>query len=243
MAGMGKMKNVLVVTAHPGDFVWRAGGAIALHAQAGHAVHIVCLSFGERGESQGEWAKPGVTLEGVKASRRREAEAAAGVLGATIEFGDAGDYPLLTTPAMLDRLVATYRRLRPEFVLTHAAEDPYNLDHPTANRLAQAARIVAQAAGHDPGPDAVYRSPQVYMFEPHQTEMCGYVPDVLLNIDPVWEVKRRAFECLPAQTHLWEYYERVALNRGQQASRNSGRKIARAEAYQRIFPEALDVLR
>ena len=28
-------KTGLVVTAHPGDFVWRAGGAIALHAQQG----------------------------------------------------------------------------------------------------------------------------------------------------------------------------------------------------------------
>ena len=26
-------KTGLVVTAHPGDFVWRAGGAIALHAK------------------------------------------------------------------------------------------------------------------------------------------------------------------------------------------------------------------
>lgn len=237
------MSNVLVVTAHPGDFVWRAGGSIALHARAGMGVHIVCLSFGERGESQGEWAKLGATLEGVKAARQREAEAAASVLGATIEFQDAGDYPLLSTPAMLDRLVATYRRLRPEFVLTHPAEDPYNLDHPTANRIAQAARIVAQAAGHEPGQDAVYRSPQVYMFEPHQTEMSGFRPDVLLNIDPVWDTKRRAFECLPAQTHLWAYYERVALNRGQQASRNSHRKITYGEAYQRVFPEALDALR
>ena len=25
------MKTGLVITAHPGDFVWRAGGAIALH--------------------------------------------------------------------------------------------------------------------------------------------------------------------------------------------------------------------
>jgi 4-oxalomesaconate hydratase len=144
------LSNVLVVTAHPGDFVWRAGGAIALHARAGSGVHVVCLSFGERGESQGRVGQTGATLAGVKAARRREAQAAADVLGASIEFHDAGDYPLVATPAMLDRLVATYRRLRPDFVLTHPAEDPYNLDHPAANRIAHAARIVAQAAGHEP---------------------------------------------------------------------------------------------
>ena len=46
------MKTGLVVTAHPGDFVWRAGGAIALHAKKGYRMKIVCMSFGERGESQ-----------------------------------------------------------------------------------------------------------------------------------------------------------------------------------------------
>ena len=39
-------KTGLVVTAHPGDFVWRAGGAIALHAKRGYRIKIACLSFG-----------------------------------------------------------------------------------------------------------------------------------------------------------------------------------------------------
>ena len=30
---MAEQKTGLVITAHPGDFVWRAGGAIALHAK------------------------------------------------------------------------------------------------------------------------------------------------------------------------------------------------------------------
>ena len=33
---MSDQKTGLVVTAHPGDFVWRAGGAIALHAKNGY---------------------------------------------------------------------------------------------------------------------------------------------------------------------------------------------------------------
>jgi len=32
---MATTKTGLVVTAHPGDFVWRAGGAIALHVKKG----------------------------------------------------------------------------------------------------------------------------------------------------------------------------------------------------------------
>ena len=42
---------LLVLTAHPGDFVWRAAGAIALAVSRQQRVVIGCMSFGERGES------------------------------------------------------------------------------------------------------------------------------------------------------------------------------------------------
>jgi 4-oxalomesaconate hydratase len=178
----------------------------------------------------------------VKAQRREEAERAAETLGAEIEFFDAGDYPLHTTPEMLDRLVDIYRELKPSFVLTHSLEDPYNVDHPEATRFAQEARIIAQAAGHKPNPDLAYNAPPVFLFEPHQPEQCNYKPNLILNIDEVWETKRKAFEILAAQKHLWEYYTRVALNRGMQGGRNSGKAMTYGEAYQRIFPQIVEEL-
>ena len=235
-------RSGLVITAHPGDFVWRAGGAIALHARKGFRMYILCLAFGERGESQFAWKKAGVKMAEVKAQRQEEAEQAAAVLGAEIEFFDAGDYPLHTTPAMLDRAIDVFHELKPEFVLTHSLEDPYNVDHPEATRFAQEARIIAQAAGHKPDPDRAYSAPPLFLFEPHQPEQCSYKPTVILNIDDVWETKRAAFEVLAAQKHLWDYYTRVALNRGMQGGRNSGRAMKYGEAYQRLFPEALEAL-
>jgi 4-oxalomesaconate hydratase len=235
-------KSGLVITAHPGDFVWRAGGAIALHAKRGYRVKIVCLSFGERGESQFAWKKAGVTMGDVKAGRRDEAQRAADILGAEIEFFDVGDYPLRINEAILDRVVDIYRDVNPSFVLTHALEDPYNFDHPVAAHLAQEARVVAQAMGHKPERYTTYTAPPVFLFEPHQPEQCNFKPNVILNIDEVWETKFRAFQVLAAQKHLWEYYHRVALNRGVQGGRNSGRSMTYGEAYQRLFPEALEML-
>ena len=77
---MTKKKTALVVSAHAADFVWRAGGAIALHQQHGYEVTIACLSYGERGESAKLWKQEGMTLEKVKADRRKEAENAAKAL-------------------------------------------------------------------------------------------------------------------------------------------------------------------
>jgi 4-oxalomesaconate hydratase len=235
-------KAGLVVAAHPGDFVWRAGGAIALHAKRGFRIKIVCLAYGERGESQWAWKKAGVKLEEVKAQRHAESEKAAKTLGAEIEFFDAGDYPLRSTDEMLYRLVDIYREVKPSFVLTHALEDPYNFDHPLAAHIAQEARIVAQAAGHKPDPERAYTAPPVFLFEPHQPEQCNFKPQVILKIDEVWETKLAAFQILAAQKHLWDYYTRVALNRGMQGSRNSGRAMTYGEAYQRLFPDVVESL-
>jgi len=46
-----------------------------------------------------------------------------------------------------------------------------------------------------------------------------------------------------AQEHLWHYYERVALQRGAQAARNSHKNIKYGEAYQRVFPQVTEELR
>jgi len=92
---MSDKKTALVISAHSADFVWRAGGAIALHQDKGYDVTVVCLSYGERGESAKLWKREGMTLEKVKAARRTEAERAAAALGVNdIRFFDAGDYPL-----------------------------------------------------------------------------------------------------------------------------------------------------
>lgn len=236
------VKSGLVITAHPGDFVWRAGGAIALHARRGYRVKILCLSFGERGESQFAWKQRGMALADVKAGRRDEAERAAAVLGAEIEFFDCGDYPLRPTEAMLERTIDVFRALNPSFVLTHALEDPYNFDHPAAAHFAQEARVIAQAMGHKPETYTSYSAAPMFLFEPHQPEQCNFKPQVILNIDEVWETKFKAFQVLAAQKHLWAYYERVALNRGVQGGRNTGKPMTYGEAYQRLFPEALEVL-
>lgn len=233
---MSKQKNGLVVSAHSADFVWRAGGAIALYASRGWNMTIVCLSFGERGESAKLWKQPGMTLEKVKQDRREEASRAAGLLGAQIRFMDCGDYPMHVPREALFELAGIYRELHPEFVLTHSEKDPYNFDHPLATHVAQEARIIAQAHGHNPG-EEVLGAPPVFLFEPHQPEQCEWKPQVLLDITEVWDKKRQAFELMNAQEHLWEYYTRVALQRGAQAARNSGQKIKYAEAYQRVFPQ------
>lgn len=244
---MSDKPTALVISAHAADFVWRCGGAIALHADKGYNVTVVCLSFGERGESAKLWKQEGMTLERVKTARRAEAENAARALGvADLQFFDLGDYPLRVGPEAMDRLVSLIRKVQPAFMMSHSRYDPYNTDHMFATQVALEARMIAQAWGHNPG-EKVLGAPQLYLFEPHQTERMEWKPDTFLDISPVWARKRAAIQCMEGQEHLWDYYTNVAENRGNHFRRNSGgqaggRKVSHAEAFQSVFPRTVDEL-
>jgi len=243
---MSDRKSALVISAHAADFVWRCGGAIALHQKLGYEVTVVCLSYGERGESARLW-KDGKTLTEVKSIRRKEAESAAKALDVhDIQFFDLGDYPLVVDEQNKMRLVDVLRAVQPDFMLSHSKYDPYNTDHMYTSELALEVRMIAQAWGHNPG-EKVLGAPQLYLFEPHQTEQMGWKPDVFLDITEVWDQKRAAIECMEGQEHLWEYYTRVAQNRANQFRRNSGgqsggRDCRYAEGFQSIFPRTVDGL-
>ncbi|QYZ69598.1 PIG-L deacetylase family protein [Neotabrizicola shimadae] len=244
---MSAKRTALVISAHAADFVWRCGGAIALHQEQGVDVTVVCLSFGERGESAKLWKQPGMTLERVKAARRAEAEKAAAALGVhdLITF-DMGDYPLEFTRAWKDRLVDVMRAVQPDFMLSHSSFDPYNTDHMLTTQVVLECRSTAQAWGHNPG-QKVLGAPQLYLFEPHQTEQMGWKPDTFLDITPVWEKKWAAIQCMEGQEHLWHFYRNVAENRANHFTRNSGgqsggRACKYAEGFQSIFPRTVDSL-
>ncbi|WHZ36642.1 PIG-L deacetylase family protein [Sagittula sp. MA-2] len=244
---MAGNRTALVVSAHAADFVWRCGGAIALHAAQGVEVTVLCLSFGERGESAKLWKQEGMTLDRVKAVRRTEAEAAADALGVhNLVCLDLGDYPLDLSKDNKMKIVDVIRRVQPSFMLSHSQYDPYNTDHMNTTQAVLECRMIAQAWGHDPGAK-VLRAPQLYLFEPHQTEQMGWKPDTFLDITPVWDRKRAAIECMEGQEHLWAYYTRVAEQRANHFKRNSGgqsggRDCRYAEGFQSIFPRCVDSL-
>ena len=243
---MSDKKTALVISAHAADFVWRCGGAIALHQKLGYEVTVVCLSYGERGESAKLW-KEGKTLDEVKSIRRKEAENAAKALNVhDIQFFDLGDYPLVVDHDNKMKLVDLVRAVQPKFMLSHSKYDPYNTDHMYTSSLSLEVRMIAQAWGHNPG-EKVLGAPQLYLFEPHQTEQMGWKPDVFLDITEVWDQKRAAIECMEGQHHLWDFYTNVAENRGNHFRRNSGgqsggRPAKYAEGFQSVFPRTVDEL-
>jgi 4-oxalomesaconate hydratase len=235
-------KCALVVSAHSADFVWRAAGAIAAIAENGGRAHVVSLSYGERGESGELWKQPDQTEQRVKEIRHGEALTAASALGADFRCLDLGDYPLVMDAPAVQQLTDLIRELEPTLILTHAALDPFNPDHGIAHDATVRARQLASGAGVASAFKTI-APPELLIFEPHQPELCGFVPTTFLDITSVWNKKVAAMEAMGAQGYLKQYYSERAEHRANHAGRISGRgEIRYAEAFQREIPVVVDAL-
>jgi len=237
------MSRLMVIGAHSADFVWRAGGTVAKCVQAGGEAQVLALSYGERGESGELWKQadagdPG-TLEKIKRIRHDEAEAAAAHLGASFRCLDLGDYPLQIDSEALLAIAEAIRAFAPQVLITHTDTDPFNPDHPVAHRAVDRARGLAAGAGVPSG-FATIRPPALYLFEPHQPELCNFRPDVHVDITSVWERKLAAMAEMKAQSYLQNYYAQRGEQRGNHARRASGRQEIRyAESFQQVIPRVV----
>jgi 4-oxalomesaconate hydratase len=231
--------TLLVVGAHSADFVWRAAGAIAVTTAQGGSATVVALSYGERGESGELWKEPGQTIENVKRIRHEQAVEAAAAVGATFRCLDLGDYPLNITDAAMTQLVDLFREEAPNVVLTHTPLDPFNPDHPVAHQAVQKARLLASGAGVASAFKRI-TPPDWYLFEPHQPELCEFVPNTFVDITPVMEKKIEAMAVMKAQSYLKDYYTELASRRGNHARRISGKQeVKYAEALQSMVPRVV----
>jgi 4-oxalomesaconate hydratase len=232
-------RKLLVIGAHSADFVWRAGGAIAACTAAGGTAEVIALSYGERGESGELWKQPDQTVENVKQIRHAEAERAAAHLGAAFRCLDFGDYPLEVDHERLLQVTDAIRDFAPDVLVTHTDTDPFNPDHGLASEVVQRARSLAAGAGV-PSAFPSVRPPALYLFEPHQPELCNFTPTTFVDITAVIEAKHAAMAEMKAQQYLQTYYAQRAEHRGNHARRASGdNAIRQAEAFMRVIPDTL----
>lgn len=237
-------KRVLVVSAHSADWVWRSSGTIAKYLAGGAEVHVVCLTFGARGESDSLWRTPGQTVENVKKMRYQEALDAANSLGVTsLEIYDFDDCMLEISPAILQKLNEKIREVRPSFIITHDFKDNINPDHGFASEIVYRALIIATQNGIESNGLAPVKTMQIFGFEASEAERSGFIPDVYFDITDVYEKKEKAMACIKAQTLGPSIHARTNGHRGFQASRYTGNKDMKyCEAFSMRYPMVVEEL-
>lgn len=233
-----KGKKLLVVSAHAGDFIWRSGGTIAKYINEGAEVELIILSYGARGESNDLWKKEHQTLENVKAARNEEIKQATNHLGISkYEIWDYQDYHMEITTEKTLQLLTKIREFRPDIILTHGPRDAFNPDHELVSKFVFDTAVLATSRGVTDVDLASTTQSSIFGFEPHQSEISDFKPEVIVDITSTYEQKVAAMNCFKAQKHLINYYSAKAALRGNHARRCSGNESYEyAEAFSRFFP-------
>lgn len=131
-----KLAPLLAFGAHPDDIEFASGGVVARETRAGRPVHFVVCSRGE------------AATHGTPGKRLTEAEKAAALLGATLEFvelgGDAHFEVRVKHVLTLARLV---RGLQPGIVLAPSCVENQHPDHARLGQMVRDAVRLARYGG------------------------------------------------------------------------------------------------
>jgi len=127
---------LLAFGAHPDDIELGCGGVIVQETRAGRAAHLVVCSRGE------------AATHGQPEQRVAEAQQAAALLGATIEFVELdGDSHLEVRTVHAITLAGILRRVRPGVVLAPSLAENQHPDHQRLGRLVRDAARLARFGG------------------------------------------------------------------------------------------------
>jgi LmbE family N-acetylglucosaminyl deacetylase len=174
--------NVLAVGANPDDVEFLCAGTLAACARRGDRISIAYLTQGDKG---GSAAAPGEIAE----VRRREAEAAASLIGARLVAFGIPDGEVEVTLSLRRRVVEVIRSELPDFIITHYPFD-YMSDHNATSRLVFEASFWAGSrhfAG-DPGSVTAHsRRPPVYYMD--TVGGIGFVPQEYVDISEFMPLK------------------------------------------------------
>lgn len=129
--------------AHPDDESLGTGGILAKYGAEGVATHVVTATLGERGRIGEE--RPGAAI--AAPIRRRELERACERLGvrelSLLGYHD-GDLDRAESVEAVAKIAAHVRRIRPQVVVTFAADGGYgHVDHIAISQLTGAALVAA----------------------------------------------------------------------------------------------------
>ncbi|MGC8917215.1 MAG: PIG-L deacetylase family protein [Thermoanaerobaculum sp.] len=182
-AGFPPGRRWLVLAPHPDDETFGMGSTLAQAAIRGYALRVVVVTGGE--------------AQGDSSVRRREARDAAAALGVgELEFWDFGDRTLGRKMAALSRLLAQeLADFQPDTVFSPHPSDLHP-DHRACTRALQRAlraRVVYAGMGSLPRWVAFYEVG------------VPLAPNLLVDADPGWEAKERAFACYASQLAVRPY--------------------------------------
>ena len=191
-----KPQKILVVLAHPDDPEFFCGATLARWARAGHEIHYLLLTCGDKGFDDAT-----ATTEHICGVRHAEQTAAAAIIGVkSVRFLDQEDGYLVPSIDLRRQIVRVIRQIKPDILVTcdptHLYAGDYYINHPDHRYAGQ---VVLDAVF--PAADNPFFFPELIKNEgllPHKprevwVSLTGN-PTVILDVTDTWEIKVRALK-------------------------------------------------
>jgi len=193
-------RQILAVGAHPDDVEFGCGGILVKEISRGHAVTVLNLTRGEAASS------------GSAEKRKREAEAAAALMGTRLEFAEIGeDCRFEDRPQNALTIARAIRRIRPHILLAPSPEENQHPDHAKAARLVRdAARLARYGGLRDLETHPAHAIDALYFYDITGTGM-GMAPaglaKIIVDISGVFATWKAAMECHVTQMKTRNYID------------------------------------
>jgi LmbE family N-acetylglucosaminyl deacetylase len=225
------IQRVLVITAHPDDSEFGAGGTVARFVREGLHVSYCIVTSGNKGSSDRS-----MTPERLARIREEEQRNAARVLGVeTVDFLGFPDCEIEDTRESRLAVTATIRRHRPDRLIIQNPHRTKNLgashrDHRTVAGIALDC-VYPLARDHMAFPELLAQG-----LEPHKVRevylMWWESPEIVVDISETMDLKIKALACHASQFQDFAAVEKRVRQRGAELGRPRG--YAYAETFDRI---------
>jgi LmbE family N-acetylglucosaminyl deacetylase len=226
-----KIERALVVTAHPDDSEFGAGGTVAKLAKDGCEVTYVVVTNGNKGS--GDRTMTPERLAAIRADEQRTAARTLGV--ARVEFLGYPDGEVEDTRDVRRDVAREIRKWRPDLLICQNPNRTYNLgashrDHRTVGGVALDC-VYPLARDHMAFPELL---PE---FEPHKVRQVYVMqwqnPHLVVDISDVMDLKLRALACHASQFADFARVEARVRERSAEIGKPKG--FAYAEAFDHIL--------
>ena len=176
---MADLFRVMVIGAHPDDCEIKNAGMASKWIADGHAVCFCSVTDGRSGHHIHQ-------PDELAALRKKEAQAAAEVIGAeSIILGEPDGYLMPSLEARA-KMITAIRGFNPDLIITHRPND-YHPDHRYTSQLVQDAAFTVQVPHIIPDAPAMKHNPVIVYMSDHFQKPHAFNPDVVVEIDSVQE--------------------------------------------------------
>lgn len=225
---MDAKPKALAVMAHPDDVEFLCAGTLRLLVDCGWEMQCITVSGGDMGAPAG-------SREEARATRLREAENAARVLGGSYAWAGMDDLAIYYCPEQLQKVTDALRRFGPDLVITHSPQC-YMLDHEETSKLV---RTACFAAGIPlfPGPTPATGKgvPALYYADAMDGKDAFGRPvtgDFWIDVASVFSVRQEALACHVSQREWLRSHHGVDdyLLKNEDCARRTGRMCGASHA-------------